>query len=368
MVGAEPRPRARGRNPSARASVASSAMPTTRRCSKSSSPKIETIVGDVRDPAAVDRLFDGIGDASVFHSAAVIHPQRSTRELFDVNVGGTQLVLDRARRVQATRFVHVSSNSPFGANADGRRIAFTEDSRVRAVPRLRAVEARGRGARAAQPGTRRPRHRHRPAAVVLRAVPARPADAVLRGDPHAGAFPLVGDGHPAAIDGVHRQPRRRAAARRSRWPPPPGTRTGSPTPSRTRCATSCRPCATRSPPKVSPRHRRASSASRTFAGGRRRARRPRAPGHRPLRAGRARARRVEGHDRVRHHARAQRARLRAGGRPARGDAGQHPVVPRTGRGALMARSVLVTGGSGYFGTVLAGARGRRGRRRPRCST
>jgi nucleoside-diphosphate-sugar epimerase len=91
------------------------------------SPKIETVVGDVRDPAAVDRLFDGVGDASVFHSAAVIHPQRSTRELFDVNVGGTQLVLDRARRVQTIRFAHVSSNSPFGANPTVTD-RFTEDS------------------------------------------------------------------------------------------------------------------------------------------------------------------------------------------------------------------------------------------------
>jgi nucleoside-diphosphate-sugar epimerase len=37
--------------------------------------------------------------------------------MFDVNVGGTQLAIDRARRAGASRFVHVSSNSPFGANA-----------------------------------------------------------------------------------------------------------------------------------------------------------------------------------------------------------------------------------------------------------
>ncbi len=79
--------------------------------------RIETVRGDVRDPTVIDELFDGVGRASVFHAAAVIHPARRVRELFDVNVGGTQLVLDRARRVGARRFVHVSSNSPFGANA-----------------------------------------------------------------------------------------------------------------------------------------------------------------------------------------------------------------------------------------------------------
>lgn len=90
-------------------------------------PSVETVVGDVRDPSTVDRLFDAVGPATVFNSAGVIHPEGRTRELFDVNVGGTQLVLDRARRAGVTRFVHVSSNSPFGANAtpDGR---FTEDS------------------------------------------------------------------------------------------------------------------------------------------------------------------------------------------------------------------------------------------------
>jgi nucleoside-diphosphate-sugar epimerase len=90
-------------------------------------PRIETIAGDVRDPTVVDALFDGVGHASVFHAAAVIHPGKQVRELFDVNVGGTQLVLDRARRVGARRLVHVSSNSPFGANATSED-RFDEDS------------------------------------------------------------------------------------------------------------------------------------------------------------------------------------------------------------------------------------------------
>ncbi len=90
-------------------------------------PRIEVVAGDVRDPAVIDRLFGGVSGASVLHAAAVIHPARQVRELFDVNVGGTQLVLDRARRTNATRFVHVSSNSPFGANATSSD-RFDEDS------------------------------------------------------------------------------------------------------------------------------------------------------------------------------------------------------------------------------------------------
>lgn len=79
-------------------------------------PSVQPVVGDVRDPTALDRLFDGARGATVVHAAAIIHPQRRVQELHDVNVGGTQLVLDRARRAGAGRVVHISSNSPFGAN------------------------------------------------------------------------------------------------------------------------------------------------------------------------------------------------------------------------------------------------------------
>lgn len=90
-------------------------------------PSVEVIVGDVRDPVALDKLFDDVSGATVFHAAAVIHPIGRTREFFDVNVGGTELALDRARRAAAGRFLHVSSNSPFGANATPVD-RFTEDS------------------------------------------------------------------------------------------------------------------------------------------------------------------------------------------------------------------------------------------------
>jgi nucleoside-diphosphate-sugar epimerase len=91
------------------------------------SPSVQAVVGDVRDPTALDALFEGASGATVVHAAAIIHPLKRVQELHDVNVGGTQLVLDRARRAGAGRVVHISSNSPFGANptADHR---FTEDS------------------------------------------------------------------------------------------------------------------------------------------------------------------------------------------------------------------------------------------------
>jgi nucleoside-diphosphate-sugar epimerase len=91
------------------------------------SPSVRTVVGDVRDPTALDELFEGAAGATVVHAAAIIHPERRVQELHDVNVGGTQLVLDRARRAGAGRVVHISSNSPFGANPTASH-RFTEAS------------------------------------------------------------------------------------------------------------------------------------------------------------------------------------------------------------------------------------------------
>jgi nucleoside-diphosphate-sugar epimerase len=88
---------------------------------------VQPVVGDVRDSVAVGRLLDGMSGAPVVHAAAIIHPERRLRDLFDVNVGGTEVVLDAARRAGAGRVVHVSSNSPFGANP-GPDHRFTEDS------------------------------------------------------------------------------------------------------------------------------------------------------------------------------------------------------------------------------------------------
>jgi len=157
------------------------------------SPTIETVVGDIRDPATADRLFDGVGaDTAVFHAAAVIHPRKATRELFDVNVGGTQLMLDRARRRGATRFVHVSSNSPFGVNP-GPDHRFTEDSPY--DPYM----GYGRSKQEAEELVRQAHDRGDLATVTVRAPwfygPYQPPRqsrffATIR----RGRFPLVGDG------------------------------------------------------------------------------------------------------------------------------------------------------------------------------
>jgi nucleoside-diphosphate-sugar epimerase len=156
-------------------------------------PSVETVVGDVRDPAVVDRLFADVGSAaSVFHAAAVIHPRKLTRELFDVNVGGTQMVLDRARRAGVERVVHVSSNSPFGANP-------TPDDRFDEDSPYNPYMGYGQSKWEAETLVRTAHERGDVAAVIVRAPwfygpyqPSRQSQffTAIR----KGRFPLIGDG------------------------------------------------------------------------------------------------------------------------------------------------------------------------------
>jgi len=193
-------------------------------------PSIDPVVGDVRDPGALDRLLHGVGDATVVHAAAVIHPTAGIRELYDVNVGGTQLLVDRVRRGGAGRLIHVSSNSPFGANP-GPAHRFTEDSpmhpymgygRSKAEAEALVLAAHGRGdveAVVLRPpwfyGPYQPERQTR----WLRAV-------------RRNRFPLIGDGTNRRsmvftgnlVHAVLRAERARGAAGRAYWiadgPPP----------------------------------------------------------------------------------------------------------------------------------------------------
>lgn len=78
---------------------------------------VRPIVGDLCDGDDLDRLFGGLDERTdVVHAAGVIHP-RDVAEFFSVNTEGTRAMLTRAKQHGVRRFVHVSSNSPFGTNA-----------------------------------------------------------------------------------------------------------------------------------------------------------------------------------------------------------------------------------------------------------
>ena len=71
--------------------------------------------GDLRDPAVAERLCEGAGGATLFHTAGVVHPRR-VRDFCEVNVQGTEHLLRAAAKAGVRRAVIVSSNSPIGTN------------------------------------------------------------------------------------------------------------------------------------------------------------------------------------------------------------------------------------------------------------
>jgi nucleoside-diphosphate-sugar epimerase len=79
-------------------------------------PEAEVFVGDIARTQTGARLLHGIdGPCDVLHCAGLIHP-RAIGELHATNVDGTRRLLDAALHTGVRRFVHVSSNSPFGTN------------------------------------------------------------------------------------------------------------------------------------------------------------------------------------------------------------------------------------------------------------
>jgi len=77
---------------------------------------VAVVAGDITDRRDVARLFDGLPEgADVVHGAGIIHP-RVVADFAKVNAQGTRYMVDVARTAGVRRFVHVSSNSPFGTN------------------------------------------------------------------------------------------------------------------------------------------------------------------------------------------------------------------------------------------------------------
>ena len=89
-------------------------------------PGVVCVSGDLSAPGSLQRFVDGARGATLFHCAGVIHPRRVS-EFEAVNAAGTRHLIDAAVEAGVRRFIHVSSNSPFGANPT-REHLFNEDS------------------------------------------------------------------------------------------------------------------------------------------------------------------------------------------------------------------------------------------------
>lgn len=79
-------------------------------------PGVQIHYGDLLDSASLAEFFETADGALLFHIAGIVHPRRRTNELDQVNVRGTERLLERAEKAGIRRIVAVSSNSPIGCN------------------------------------------------------------------------------------------------------------------------------------------------------------------------------------------------------------------------------------------------------------
>ncbi len=87
----------------------------------SNDPELECVVGDLRDPAVIDRAF-ARAPGAVFHLAARTSVLRSIEDpqgVYDVNVAATQLLLEASRRHGVGAFVLASTNAVAGNATNG---------------------------------------------------------------------------------------------------------------------------------------------------------------------------------------------------------------------------------------------------------
>jgi UDP-glucuronate 4-epimerase len=88
------------------------------------------VEGDIRDAGGMARLFEGGRFDGVIHLAAMAGVRPSLADPLhyqDVNVRGTVVLLEEARKRPETRFVFASSSSVYGANE---KVPFREDEDI----------------------------------------------------------------------------------------------------------------------------------------------------------------------------------------------------------------------------------------------
>lgn len=79
------------------------------------SPRLNIVMGDVRDPGSVNQAVDGC--SMVFHLAALIaipYSYQAPRSFIETNVQGTLNVLESSRRYKVRRVVHTSTSEVYG--------------------------------------------------------------------------------------------------------------------------------------------------------------------------------------------------------------------------------------------------------------
>ncbi len=95
--------------------------------------KAEFVRGDVRDRAAMRSLLDRERPDALIHLAFLLNPIRDEARMYDVDVNGTQAVLDAAAEAGTQQVLVTSSATAYGAFPDNPR-PIAEDWPVRGQP------------------------------------------------------------------------------------------------------------------------------------------------------------------------------------------------------------------------------------------
>jgi UDP-glucose 4-epimerase len=95
-------------------------------------PKVRFVQMDIRDRRMRDLLVADRPDALV-HLAFVLNPMRDERTMYDIDVNGTQNVLDAASGAGVEQMLVASSTTAYGAWPDN-PVPLNEDSPVRGMP------------------------------------------------------------------------------------------------------------------------------------------------------------------------------------------------------------------------------------------
>src|ERR687891_1388373 len=95
-------------------------------------PKTEYVQGDVRNRAAMRELLERERPDALIHLAFLLNPIRDEARMYDIDVNGTQAVLEAASAAGVGQVLVTSSASAYGAFPDN-PVPITEDWPVRGV-------------------------------------------------------------------------------------------------------------------------------------------------------------------------------------------------------------------------------------------
>ena len=101
--------------PKAGLSIRALDLPATTPAQGPAAVNVESLSGDIGNPADCQRLCAGAAGGLLIHTAGIIHPKKVS-EFYAVNLQGTKNVLAAAVAAGVKRAVIVSSNSPIGCN------------------------------------------------------------------------------------------------------------------------------------------------------------------------------------------------------------------------------------------------------------